>query len=93
MKNPLKVEFVGEHGVDDGGIKKECLQLLVRELMGLERGVVCGKNGDKYYWFNAGNEDMEMYEFMGVVVGLALYNDVMLDLKFPLLLYKKLLLP
>lgn len=32
LKKPLKVIFVGEEGVDEGGVTKEFFQLLVREL-------------------------------------------------------------
>ena len=37
---------------------------------------------------------MEMpmkYELIGILLGLAIYNQVLLDIKFPLVIYKKLL--
>ena len=30
LKKPLKVSFIGEPGVDEGGVRKEFFQLLVR---------------------------------------------------------------
>ena len=31
------------------------------------------------------------YELIGILLGLAIYNQVLLDIKFPLVIYKKLL--
>ena len=33
LKKQLKIQFVGEEGVDEGGVQKEFFQLLVREIM------------------------------------------------------------
>jgi hypothetical protein len=52
-----------------------------------------GKNNRRYLWFNGLSfEDSMMFEFAGIVVGLSIYNGIMLDLKFPQVVYKKLLL-
>jgi hypothetical protein len=32
-----------------------------------------------------------MFEFIGIVLGLSIYNNTLLDLKFPRLVYKKLI--
>lgn len=32
LKKQLRVQFVGEEGVDEGGVQKEFFQLLIREL-------------------------------------------------------------
>jgi hypothetical protein len=51
-----------------------------------------GKNNRRYLWFNGMSyEDSMMFEFAGIVVGLSIYNGIMLDLKFPQVVYKKLL--
>ena len=36
-------------------------------------------------------EDLQMYTLVGTVCGLAIYNSTIVDLNFPLALYKKLL--
>jgi hypothetical protein len=38
LKKPLKVVFVGEAGVDEGGVTKEFFQLLTRELFNVSYG-------------------------------------------------------
>lgn len=32
LKKPLKIKFRGEEGVDEGGVRKEFFQVLLREL-------------------------------------------------------------
>jgi len=44
------------------------------------------------YWFNHKSQDHTQFELLGVVIGLAIYNGIILDLKFPAYVYKKLLL-
>merc|ERR1712232_121744 len=48
--------------------------------------------GDDITWFNSNCfwEDIG-FELTGVLVGLALYNSVLLDVHFPMALYRKLL--
>jgi len=46
------------------------------------------------WWFNPTRsikDDVEEYFFVGLVFGLAIYNSVLLDVHFPLVIYKKLL--
>jgi len=45
------------------------------------------------HWFNQRSQDFVEFELLGNVVGLAIYNNVLLDLHFPLIVYKKLLDP
>lgn len=33
LKKPLKVQFVGEEGVDEGGVSKEFFQLIIKEIL------------------------------------------------------------
>lgn len=34
-----------------------------------------------------------MFEFVGTILGLSIYNNTLLDIKFPSLVYKKLICP
>jgi hypothetical protein len=53
-----------------------------------------GKGNDRYHWFNCqSTEPPVIFGFVGMILGLSIYNDVMLDLKFPQIVYKKLLAP
>lgn len=43
-------------------------------------------------WFNGSSLESKLqFELIGVVLGLAIYNGVILDVHFPLCVYKKLL--
>lgn len=50
------------------------------------------KNNSRVYWFNGFSfEPPIRFEFVGMLLGLAIYNSVHLDVRFPKMLYKKLL--
>jgi hypothetical protein len=147
---PLRVHFIGEEGIDAGGVKKEFFQLLVGELLSPDYGMLVYQPESNTYWcalaggcgvsrraqrcarrsttlacttsrghpdntatpntpppppgphaphttarahrFNACSlEGEEQFMLMGLVLGLAIYNRVLLDFPLPLPLYKKLL--
>lgn len=88
LKKPLKVKFVNEVGVDAGGVTKEYFQLLVEKLFSVEYGMwIHLKNG---FWFNPSSLE-DTYALVGLLMGLAVYNGVVLDIHFPRVVYKKLL--
>jgi len=44
------------------------------------------------FWFNQFSFEAKIkFELIGIIFGLAFYNNVILDVKFPLVVYKKLL--
>jgi len=91
-KKQLRVEFVGEQGVDEGGVKKEFFQLLIRQLLNPEFGMFITKEDERYLWFNGNSFECSLnFELVGILLGLSIYNSVNLDLRFPNLVYKKLL--
>jgi len=92
LKKQLRVVFANEEGVDAGGVQKEWLQLLVAELFSPKYGMFTPNEEAQTYWFNHKSQDLIQYELLGCVIGLAIYNGVILDLKFPSIVYKKLLL-
>ncbi len=61
-------------------------QLLSEELFDVETsGLWSKKYGNEINWFNPENTwDESGYEMIGVLFGLALYNSVLLDVRFPL---------
>jgi len=93
LRKHLKVVFVGEEGVDEGGVRKEFFQLLVAELFRPDYGMFrpCGRGG-RALWFNRDCDwaDGE-FHLVGVLLGLAIYNGSLLDARFPRVVYKKLL--
>ena len=47
LKKPLKIKFRGEEGVDEGGVRKEFFQVLLRELFDRRYGAVTWLRGGK----------------------------------------------
>lgn len=93
LRNPLKVTFLGEPGDDGGGVKKEYFQLLMKEIFNPNRDLFVTKGNGTLRWFNSQTfEAPMMFEFLGIILGLSIYNTTLLELQFPKLLYKKLLL-
>jgi len=95
LRKPLRVKFVGEQGLDAGGVRKEFFQLLSAQLFQPDCGLF-RRNGDtNTLWFNAFDEDLadasRPYLLVGTLIGLAIYNSTLLDVQFPLLFWRILL--
>ncbi|EGW31103.1 uncharacterized protein SPAPADRAFT_72958 [Spathaspora passalidarum NRRL Y-27907] len=89
LKKSLKVHFINEPGVDAGGLRKEWFLLLTRAIFHPQTGMLHNVEDSNYLWFNiVPVENFEMYYLFGAVLGLAIYNSTILDLQFPLALYK-----
>ncbi|XP_030626975.1 probable E3 ubiquitin-protein ligase HERC4 [Chanos chanos] len=91
-KKPLKVIFVGEEAVDAGGVRKEFFLLIMKELLDPKYGMFRYYEDSRLIWFsNKTFEDIDLFHLVGVICGLAIYNFTIVDLHFPVALYKKLL--
>jgi len=92
FKKQLRVKFAGEQGVDEGGVKKEFFLLLIRQLFDPNYGMFSYNEKSRFFWFNPHSFEPKIkFELIGVILGLAFFNNVILDIKFPLVIYKKLL--
>ncbi|KAL3161776.1 hypothetical protein ABBQ38_008870 [Trebouxia sp. C0009 RCD-2024] len=92
LKRPLKVQFIGEQGVDEGGVQKEFFQLLMRDMFDTDYGMFKLDEETRMYWFRASKIDMTMeFELVGTMIGLAIYNSHLLEFSFPMLTYRKLM--
>lgn len=92
LKKPLKVVFLGEEGIDEGGVRKEFFQLLTGQLFNLEFGMFVPVAEGRSIWLNKENSwSKDEYQLVGSLLGLALFNGVLLDVHLPKVLYKKLL--
>lgn len=92
LKKPFIVKFVGEEGQDAGGVRKEFFMLILREVVDPKYGMFRHYEDSRLLWF--ADYDLEtgnMYHLIGVLCGLAIYNNTIIDLNFPLALYKKVL--
>jgi ubiquitin-protein ligase E3 A len=92
LRKSLKVVFKGEEGIDAGGVTKEFFQLLSSALFDGQTGMWSSQLDSNVTWFNSDcSWNYEGYHLVGVLVGLAVYNSVMLDVHFPTTVYRKLL--
>ncbi|KAK0090592.1 hypothetical protein PV325_010558 [Microctonus aethiopoides] len=92
LKKPLRVKFHGEEAEDAGGVQKEFLLLLLQEILDPKYGMFKQYEETRTIWFNEDSlEDETMYFLIGTLCGLAIYNFIIINLPFPLALYKKLL--
>jgi ubiquitin-protein ligase E3 A len=92
----LRVTFAGEEGIDAGGVTREFFQLVLSRMFDPAFGLFKIIN-NKHYWFppdvpsEGDDQRMAMYQALGTLTSLGVYNNVVLPVRFPLLLYKKLL--
>ncbi|RZC35721.1 E3 ubiquitin-protein ligase HERC4, partial [Asbolus verrucosus] len=78
LKKPLKVKFCGEEAEDAGGVRKEFFLLLLREILDPKYGMFKEYEETRAVWFSETSFEEEPVYFL-------------IDLPFPLALYKKLL--
>ena len=92
IRKPLIIQFKDELGQDDGGLKKDFFMILVKEIMNPSFGMLKADDESNLLWFHRFTfENSDVFRLLGAICGLAIYNDVIIDLPFPLALYKKLL--
>ncbi|XP_059098839.1 probable E3 ubiquitin-protein ligase HERC4 isoform X1 [Tigriopus californicus] len=92
LKKPLKIRFQGEEAEDAGGVRKEFFLLILKELLDPKYGMFKEYEETRTIWFHPLSfEEDQMFFIIGVVCGLAIYNFTIINLPFPLPLYKKLL--
>ncbi|KAL3278333.1 hypothetical protein HHI36_013664 [Cryptolaemus montrouzieri] len=92
LKKPLKIKFCGEEAEDAGGVRKEFFMLLLREILDPKYGMFKEYEETRAIWFSDNTfEDGDVYALIGMICGLAIYNFTIIDIPFPLALYKKLL--
>ncbi|XP_044055295.1 ubiquitin-protein ligase E3A isoform X2 [Siniperca chuatsi] len=92
LKKQLFVEFEGEQGVDEGGVSKEFFQLVLEEIFNPDIGMFTYDDDTKLFWFNSSSlENEAQYTLVGLVLGLAIYNNCILDVHFPMVVYRKLM--
>jgi len=52
LKKPLKIKFLGEDGVDEGGVRREWFLLMARELFVTKYGMFLEEKESNLLWFN-----------------------------------------
>uniref|UniRef100_A0A8B9U2C1 Probable E3 ubiquitin-protein ligase HECTD2 n=1 Tax=Anas zonorhyncha TaxID=75864 RepID=A0A8B9U2C1_9AVES len=94
LKKKLKVTFVGEAGLDMGGLTKEWFLLLIRQIFHPDYGMFTYHKDSRCHWFSSFKcDNYSEFRLVGALMGLAVYNSITLDIRFPPCCYKKLLSP
>ncbi|KAI8077290.1 uncharacterized protein B0P05DRAFT_579659 [Gilbertella persicaria] len=96
LKKPLKVKFIegGEEGMDQGGVQKEFFGVLFEKLVSSSVGLFSQDENTRLCWIRPVLKyDVRMYEMVGVMMGLSIYNGVIMNLQFPKILWKILVMP
>lgn len=92
LKKQLVVEFEGEQGIDEGGLSKEFFQLVTEQVFNPDYAMFAFNPETRNFWFNPTSfESDAQFTLIGIMLGLAIYNTVILDVHFPMVLYRKLL--
>lgn len=92
FRKPLRIKFVGELGVDEGGVQKEFFQLVIRKLFDPNYTMFTHYEESRMMWFNGNTYESNVkFELIGILMGIAIYNSNILDLHLPIACYKKLL--
>ncbi|XP_070503440.1 ubiquitin-protein ligase E3A [Chironomus tepperi] len=92
LKKQIFIEFDGEQGIDEGGVSKEFFQLIVEEIFNPDYGMFTTNEDTQTCWFNSFSfENEAQFTLIGIVLGLAIYNSIILPLNFPMVVYKKLM--
>lgn len=68
---------------------QEFFQLLMRELFDANFGMFRMDPDLRTFWFRASSLDLDIeFELVGLLLALAIYNNHILDISFPLVVYK-----
>jgi hypothetical protein len=75
MRKPMRVEFVNEPAIDEGGVIKEYFQLLLKEIFRAEYAMFIFNEDRRVYWFNGFSFESPInFELIGTLLGLASSN-------------------
>jgi len=71
----LRIIFKNEPAIDEGGVKKEFFQLLMKELFNPEYGMFMYNPDNRLYWFNGQTFEPNInFELIGLLLALAPNN-------------------
>lgn len=91
VAKPLRVIFAGEDAEDRGGVRKEFFMLLFQAMLQPTYGLFSEDHESRLIWFTGVIDDLTSYEVIGFLCALAIHNFVLINIPFPLALYKKIL--
>jgi E3 ubiquitin-protein ligase HUWE1 len=92
----LNVSFMGEDGIDVGGLTRDWFALLTEQIKSTELGLLTlvKVDGSEMYipnWAANSENDQKSFEFFGSIIALAIRHKVVLDIDFVPYIYKQIL--
>ncbi len=93
LAKPLRVRIVngGEDGVDQGGVQKEFLATCMRSILDPKFGLWTIDKLTRISHIQPRSGQLQLFEYTGSLVGLALYNGIVIPVALPTFLYRHLL--
>ncbi|TID15756.1 hypothetical protein CANINC_004285 [Pichia inconspicua] len=91
VRKQLRIEFVGEPGIDGGGIKKEWFSLIINDIFDPRRGLIDYDNEMGFANLSSNSHHFRLLYLLGEIIGMAISNSIILNIRFPTVMYKKLL--
>uniref|UniRef100_A0A7E4VH12 HECT domain-containing protein n=1 Tax=Panagrellus redivivus TaxID=6233 RepID=A0A7E4VH12_PANRE len=88
LTKPLRVNFRNEEAEDEGGVRKEYFMLLFRELLQPTYGMFNEDEESHLIWFSGFPVEDHGFAMVGSLCAMAIYNCILVELPFPLALYK-----
>lgn len=92
----LSIRFVGEEGVDAGGVTREWFQVLSRQMFNADYALFIPVASDRTTFHpnklsKVNEEHLHFFKFIGRIIGKALYEGRALDCHFSRAVYKRIL--
>ncbi len=102
LRRQLRISFADEPGIDHGGLCKEFFYLILTRLFSRENGgataplFLPSPADEGSYWFapapcDLATEVLDEYRLVGLLMGLAIYNSVLIPVSFNSAIFAKLL--
>jgi ubiquitin-protein ligase E3 A len=66
LRKELKVQFLGEEGIDQGGVQKEFFQLIVRSIFDPAYGMFVTTK-ENMYWFTSSSQEFADFKLIGTI--------------------------
>jgi E3 ubiquitin-protein ligase HUWE1 len=80
------VKYIGERGIDEGGLRRELYDILSHELFGPERGLFKASANGASLQPNPDSfaipDHLKLFEFAGIITGKAMGDEMPLDVTF-----------
>lgn len=98
LRKTWRFEFLGEEGVDAGGLAREWFQLVTEEIFNPDRGLWWSNEGNQMFMqinasskLSCGNDHLVYFRFLGRVMGKALFDQRLISGHMVRHLYKHIL--